>query len=166
MSHPYAVPTETTFYRKVQVGKTHKYVAVRQYDQEFNDSWPKGDHLMQCYPGGKMIKFNVNANHAAMLAAGRVAHEAITSSINSHNSIQTSRPPMTVAEKAAWANLVKVWGNSAKQLQYPCASDVATAAVNVMVKQAAYFMENKMCKAAYDEFEATCRLVLNKRETT
>jgi len=112
-----------------------------------------------------MTKFNINPNHAAMIAAGRIAHEAITSAISGDNRIQPTRKALTIAEKKAWDNLIKVWGDSAKQLQYPCASDVATGAVNAMVKEASYFMENEMCKAAYEEFEATCRLVLPQHET-
>ena len=65
------------FYKKVG----RKYVPVYEYDQTLMDSFPKGSHLVLCYPGGSSRRFNVDPAYAPMIAAGRVAEDAISKAI-------------------------------------------------------------------------------------
>jgi hypothetical protein len=62
------------FYEKVG----RRYKPVREYDNDFLDSVPKGSHLVMSYPGGKSTRYNIDPNYAAMIAAGRVAEDLAT----------------------------------------------------------------------------------------
>ena len=55
-----------------------RYVPVSEYDNDFLDSFTEGNHLVMSYPGGSSRRYNVNPNYAAMIAAGRVAEDAIS----------------------------------------------------------------------------------------
>jgi hypothetical protein len=61
------------FYEK----QGRRYVPEAEYDNELLDSFPKGNHLVMCYPGGSSRRFNIDPNYAAMIAAGRVAEDAV-----------------------------------------------------------------------------------------
>jgi hypothetical protein len=60
------------FYRKVG----SRYKPVSEYDHNLLDSFPKGNHLVMCYPGGQSRRFNINPALAPMIAAGRLAEDA------------------------------------------------------------------------------------------
>lgn len=149
---------KTTFYKKVG----RRYVPVHEYDSEFVDSFPKGSHLVQCYPGGKSRRFNIDPNYAAMIAAGRVAEDAISYAIVKATEIRMQRQDreraLTPEEKAAWENLVKVFGNSAKQLEWPSAREAAEDGVKAMIKEADKLMQNEAVKKAFDHFQLMCKL--------
>jgi hypothetical protein len=44
-----------------------KYVPVSEYDGDYHLSFPKGNHLVMCYPGGSSRRFNVEPALAALL---------------------------------------------------------------------------------------------------
>ena len=54
---------------------------MAEYDSDLLDSFPRGNHLVMCYPGGSSRRFNVEPNHAAMIAAGRLAEDAICNAL-------------------------------------------------------------------------------------
>ena len=57
------------YYEKVG----RRYVPVYEYDNDFLDAWPRGTHLVTCHPGGQSRRYNIDPNHAALIAAGIVA---------------------------------------------------------------------------------------------
>lgn len=139
-----------------------KYVPVAEYDNDLLDSFPKGDHLVQCYPGGSSRRFNIDAKLAPMIAAGRFAEEAISKEIMRASDLRPKRAPLTPGQKAAWEKLVEEFGPEAKTLEWPSAREVAQAGVNAMVVEAEKLMDHPMVKDAYDEFMATCKLVMSQ----
>lgn len=139
-----------------------KYVPVAEYDNQLLDSFPKGDHLVQCYPGGSSRRFNIDAKLAPMIAAGRFAEEAISKEIMRASDLRPKRAPLTPGQKAAWEKLVEEFGPEARTLEWPSAREVAQAGVNAMVVEAEKLMDHPMVKDAYDEFMATCKLVMSQ----
>ena len=136
-----------------------KYIPVAEYDSDLMDSFPKGNHLVQCYPGGSSRRFNVDAKLAPMIAAGRFAEDAISKEIMRASDLRPKRAPLTEGQRAAWQKLVEEFGPDAKTLEWPSAREVAEAGVNAMIAEAEKLMEHPMVKEAYDEFMATCKLV-------
>ena len=136
-----------------------KYIPVAEYDSDLMDSFPKGNHLVQCYPGGSSRRFNVDAKLAPMIAAGRFAEDAISKEIMRASDLRPKRAPLTEGQRAAWEKLVEEFGPDAKTLEWPSAREVAEAGVNAMIAEAEKLMEHPMVKEAYDEFIATCKLV-------
>lgn len=149
---------KTIFYKKVG----RRYVPCSEYDSEFWDSFPKGTHLVMSYPGGKSTRYNVDPNYAAMIAAGRVAEEALASALVKAGELRLQRSDrerqLTPGQKAAWENLVKEFGASAKQLEWPSAREVAEAGVKAMSEEAEKLMQHPEVKKAYEHFLLVCEL--------
>lgn len=147
------------FYEKVG----RRYKPVYEYDQELMDSFPKGSHLVICYPGGVSRRYNVDPNYAAMIAAGRVAEDAIGTALMKASEIQPNRKALTPEEHSAWMNLIEVWGDEARSLVRPCARDVAEAGVKAMMEEANKLMEHAAVRKAFDQFLLVCELTKEKQ---
>jgi len=139
-----------------------RYVPVSEYDSEYLDSFPRGSHLVMVYPGGSSRRFNIDPALAPMIAAGRVAEDAISSAVMRATEVQPKRKAMTEAEMDAWNNLIAVWGDEARSLIRPCARDVAEAGVKAMMTEAEKLLENESVRKAYDHFMLMCELTKEK----
>ncbi len=147
------------FYEK----KGRRYVPVSEYDNELIDSFTKGNHLVMVYPGGSSRKFNIDPNFAALIAAGRVAEDAISHAIVRATEIRRQQryekeTPLTPGQKAAWENLVKEFGDNAKQLEWPSARECAEMGVKAMMDEAEKLLQNPSVKKAYEHFMLVCAL--------
>jgi len=143
------------FYEKVG----RRYVPVAEYDNEMLDAFPKGTHIVMCYPGGQSRRFNIDPNYAAMIAAGRVAEDAICSAMVKADEVQPQRKALTEAERDAWNNLIAVWGDEARSLRRPAIRDIAEAAVQAMQDEADKLMKHESVRRAYEQFQLVCELV-------
>ena len=141
-----------------------RYVPVAEYDSDLLDSFPKGTHLVMCYPGGSSRRFNIDPNYAAMIAAGRVAEDAICSAMIKADEIQPQRKALTEDEHAAWMNLVEVWGDEARSLRRPAMRDIAEAGVKAMQDEADKLMKHESVRKAFDNFVLMCQLVKTRTQ--
>lgn len=145
------------FYEK----QGRKYVPVAEYDNELLDSFPKGNHLVMCYPGGSSRRFHIDPDYAALIAAGRVAEDAISKKIMEATEIRrNSRTPkeLTPSQRAAWDKLVEEFGEDARQLEWPSAREAAEAAVKALQEEAQVLYSNDAVRKAYDHFILMCKL--------
>jgi CRISPR/Cas system CSM-associated protein Csm2 small subunit len=145
------------FYEKVG----GRYKPVYEYDQTLMDAFPKGTHIVMCYPGGQSRRYNVDPNYAAMIAAGRVAEDAVSKKIMEATEIRRNyKMPkeLTPGQKAAWENLVKEFGDDAKQLEWPSAREAAEEAVKAMQEEADKLMQHPSAKKAFERFVTVCAL--------
>lgn len=146
--------TKEVFYKKVG----RKYVPVSEYDSDLSYALPKGNHLISVHPGGSSTRYNINPNHAAMIAACRVAEDAISKAIMDATEIRRqtrggkNETPLTESQRAAWDNLVKEFGPDAKQLEWPSARGAAEDAVKAMMVEAEKLMAVPAVKKAYEQF--------------
>jgi hypothetical protein len=145
------------YYEKVG----RRYIPVSEYDNELLDSFPKGNHLVMCYPGGTSRRFNIDPNYAALIAASRVAEDAMTKAISEASEIrreENSETPLTPEQKAAWEHLVKVFGERARYLRWQSARDVADAGLKAIQVEAFSLMKNASVREAYNQFIMICEL--------
>ena len=140
-----------------------RYVPVYEYDQTLMDAFPKGTHLIQCHPGGRSTRYNIEPNYAAMIAAGRVAEDKISEAIRTASDLRTKSKPLTPGQKAAWENLVKQFGEEARCLEWPSAREACEAAVKAMQDEADKLMPNPTVKKAYDKFIMLCELTKEQK---
>ncbi len=84
---------EVIFYIK----RGRRYIPHSTYSSEFCDSFPKGTHLVQSYPGGSMRRFNIDPAYAPMIAAGRVAEDAISEVLMKASELRPQTTPITPA---------------------------------------------------------------------
>lgn len=140
------------YYEKVG----RKYIPVSEYDSEFAYSLPKGNHLIMVHPGGSTTKHNVKANCVALIAASRIAEDAISNSIMKASELRrnsrSQNTPLTPEQKEAWDNLVKVFGDDARQLEWPSARECAQAGIDVLIEEAEKLMTVPAVKKAYEQF--------------
>jgi hypothetical protein len=142
------------FYEKVG----RRYKPVYEYDQLLMDSFPKGAHLVLCYPGGQSRRFNVDPNHAAMIAAGRLAEDAISKVIMDATALRPSRTPITEGQRRAWTRLSKEFGDEIHMLQWPSAREAAEKAVQAIQDEALTLMQHPAVQQAYEQFQLVCEL--------
>lgn len=138
---------ETIFYIK----KGKRYVPHSTYSSEFCDSFPKGTHLVQSYPGGSLRRFNIDPAYAPMIAAGRVAEDKISDAIMKANELRPQTTPITPAAQRAWNKLKKELGNEA-MLTRGSAREAAEDAVKAMAAEAEKLLTNPAVRKAYDHF--------------
>ena len=135
-----------------------KYVPVAEYDSDLLDSFSKGTHLVMVYPGGTSRRFNIDPNYAAMIAAGRVAEDAICRAITKASELRPQRSPITEGQKKAWEKLAKEMGDELCTLYGASVHACAEAGVKAMMEEAERLMTNPSVKKAYEHFLLMCEL--------
>jgi hypothetical protein len=154
--------TETIFYIK----KGRRYIPHSYYSNEMCDAFPKGTHLVQVYSGGSSRRFNIDPNYAAMIAAGRVAEDAISKVLMRASDLRPKRAPLTEGQRAAWDNLIKEFGEEARCLEWPSAREACEEAVKAMQLEADKLLENPIVRQAYDRFLFIAELTKDHNEQT
>ena len=142
----------------------HKYVPVAEYDNDLMDSLSKGTHLVMVYPGGTSRRFNIDPNYAAMIAAGRVAEDAVCKAISKASELRPQRTPITPGQKKAWENLAKELGDELATLNGLCIRDCAEAGRKAMMEEADKLLTNPAVKKAYEHFMLVCELTKETHE--
>jgi len=135
-----------------------KYIPVAEYDNELLDSFSKGTHLVMVYPGGQSRRFNVDPNYAAMIAAGRVAEDAICRAISKASELRPKSTPITPGQKKAWEKLAKEMGDELCTLYGLSVHDCAEAGVKAMQEEADKLMKHESVRRAYEQFQLMCEL--------
>jgi len=151
------------YYEKVG----RRYVPVSEYDSEYLDSFPKGTHLVMCYPGGQSRRFNIDPDYAAMIAAGRIAQDAITDAISEASKMhrhQHENTVLTEEQHAAWMHFVEVMGERGRYVHYKSLHEIAEAGVKAMQAEADKLMKHESVRVAYEQFLLVCKLTQSDSE--
>jgi len=146
--------TKKIFYEKIG----RKYVPTKEYDSDFADSYPYGTHLLMIHPGGQSRKYNIDPNYAALIAAARVASEAMCKALNKASELRPARTPITPAQQRAWKKLAKEFGDELCTLNGASIHDIAEAGIKALQKEANVLYSNTAVKNAYDHFILLCEL--------
>jgi hypothetical protein len=141
-----------------------RYVPVAEYDNDFLDSFTKGNHLAMSYPGGTSRRFNIDPAYAPMIAAGRVAEEAICDTLRKASEMRPQRTPITPGQLKAWKKLAKEFGDELCPLMHASARDLADAGVKAMQAEADKLMQHASVKRAYEQFLLVCKLTKKENE--
>ena len=150
------------FYEK----RGRRYYPVSEYDSDLMDGLPKGSHLISVYPGGKSTRYQVEPNYAAVIAATRVAEDAISRAISNATEIRRQQrhetgEPLTPGQRAAWEKLVEEFGDNAKQLEWASVRECAEAGTKAMQEEAMALMQHAAVREAYEHFLTVCELCKN-----
>lgn len=143
------------FYEK----RGRRYVPTREYDSDFLDSFPKGNHLVMSCPGGNSRRYNIDPNYAAMIAAGRVAEDKICSAIVKASERRPSREPLTPGQIRAWNKLKKEFGDEMYGLRGVSVHDCVEAGMKAMMEEADRLMTHPEVRKAFEQFILVASLV-------
>jgi hypothetical protein len=149
------------FYEK----RGRRYVPVQEYDGDFMDSYSEGTPLLMVYPGGQSRRYNIDPAYAPMIAAARVAEDAICRAISKASEMRPARTPITPGQKKAWEKLAKELGDELATLNGLCIRDCAEAGVKAMQEEADKLMTNPAVKLAYEQFLLVCKLTAQESNT-
>jgi hypothetical protein len=130
------------------------------------DSFHKGNHLVMVYPGGTSRRFNIEPALAPMIAAGRVAEDAICQAISKASELRPKNTPITEAQQKAWRKLAKEMGDELCTLYGLSVRDCAEAGVKAMQAEADKLMQHESVKQAYDHFMFVAKLVHDENKET
>ena len=136
------------YYEKVG----RRYVPVAEYDNDFLDSFTKGTHLVMSYPGGSSRRYNIDPAYAPMIAAGRVAEDAICRAISKASELRPKQTPLTEGQRKAWCKLAKEFGDDLCTLHGLSVHDCAEAGVKAMMLEADKLLANPSVRLAYEKF--------------
>lgn len=143
------------FYKKVG----RRYVPVSEYDNEYLDSFPKGNHLVMCYPGGASRRFNIEPALAPMIAAGRFAEDAICRRIQQETELRPANREIDEATQRKWKKFIATVPEDFRYMfTHGSARDAAEAGVKAMQEEADKLMQHESVRKAYDHFMLMCKL--------
>lgn len=146
---------KTIFYKKVG----RRYVPVSEYDNEYLDSFPQGDHLVSVYPGGASRKFRIDPAYAAMIAAGRVAEDAICRKIQEATELRPMNREIDEETQRKWKKFIATIPEDFRYMfSHGSARDAAEAGVKAMQNEADKLMTNPAVCKAYENFILICKL--------
>jgi len=143
-----------------------RYVPVSEYDQDLMSSFPKGTHIVMCYPGGSSRRYGIDPAFAPMIAAGRYAEDAIRYAIHKQSEAQPKERPITKRQKAAWEEMKAAFGDEFFSLTFASTHDLAEAGVNAMQAEAEKLMQHEAVKQAYDHFMFVAKLAHDENQNT
>jgi len=147
---------KTIFYKRVG----RRYQAVSEYDSDLLGALPKGAHLIISYPGGVSRRYNIDPNYAAMIAAGRVAEDAISSAMLRASELRPSRQkPLTTEQLALYNRFVDSLDDENRYcLETASIREIAETGVKTMQQEAIKLMEHESVRLAYEHFMLTVEL--------
>ena len=141
--------SKTIFYKK----SGRRYVPVSEYDNELMDAFTKGTHLVQVYPGGSSRRYNIDPNYAAMIAAGRVAEDAISKVIMERSALRHKQnQALTNEQQEAWKAFNRAMGDDRYALEWCSYREAAEAGVSAMIQEAEKLLENPSVRKAFERF--------------
>ena len=146
------------------VKEGRRYVPVSEYDSDLLDSFPKGTHIVMCYPGGKSTRYGIDPAYAPMIAAGRVAEDAICNAMHKESEAKPKEYPITERQRKAWEEMKAAFGDEFFSLRFPSIRDLAEAGVNAMQAEADKLLAHPSVKEAYDHFMFMAKLVQDENK--
>jgi hypothetical protein len=139
---------EKIYYEKVG----RKYVPVSVYDSDYLDSFPKGSHLVICYPGGQSRRFDIDPAYAPLIAAARVAEDAMMQAMTKASEMKPQQTPITEGQRKAWKKLAREFGTDLATLNGTSSYDITQAGLKALEDEAAKLLTNPAVKKAYEHF--------------
>lgn len=139
-----------------------RYIPVAEYDSDLVDSFPKGSHIVMCYPGGKSIRYGIDPAYGPMIAAGRLAEDAISRAIHAASEAKPKEQPITKRQRAAWEEMKSAFGNEFFSLEFASIRDLAEAGVKAMQEEADKLMQHESVRQAYEQFLLVAKLCADK----
>jgi hypothetical protein len=148
------------YYEKVG----HRYKPVAEYDSDLTDSFGKGSHLVICYPGGQSRRYNIDPAYAPLIAAARVAEDAMTQAMSKASELKPKHTPITEGQRRAWRKLAEEFGEEIATLSGASSYDITQAGLKALEDEAARLLTNESVKAAYDQFLFVCALTKQQQK--
>lgn len=151
------------YYKKVG----RKYVPVSEYDSNLHSAFPKGKHLIVSVdPGITSYHYNIDPAFAPVLAAAKYGEDILSRNIVKATELrrqQREGRELTDEQRQAWQNLVKVFGEEARQLEWPSARGAAEEVMQKLAEEAEKMLKVPAVKLAYEQFMLVYKLTKDEQ---
>jgi hypothetical protein len=117
------------------------------------------------YPGGSSRRYNIDPAYAPLIAAGRVAEDAMCKAIQEASEMRPRQTPITEGQRNAWKKLAKEFGDELATLNINSSRDIAEAGLVALQQEADKLMTHESVRTAYEHFLLMCHLTKGKNET-
>jgi hypothetical protein len=87
-----------------------------------------------------------------MIAAGRVAEDAMCRAISAASELRPRQTPLTEGQRKAWKKLAREFGDELATLNINSARDIAEAGIRAQMEAAEQLLENPTVRKAYERF--------------
>lgn len=156
--------TKEVFYKKVG----RKYVPVSEYDSNLHSAFPKGKHLIvSVEPGITSYHYNIDPSFAPLLAAAKYGEQALSGFIVRETSLRIrGDAKLTDEQRKAWEHLVDVFGENARQLEWPSARGAAEEVMKSLAEETECMLKLPAVKHAYDQFMMVYKLTKEQNESS
>jgi hypothetical protein len=157
--------TKEVYYKKVG----RKYIPVSEYDSNLHAAFPKGKHLIiSVEPGITSYHYNIDAALAPVLAAAKYGEDTLSKSIMRATEIRrrAKETQITDEQRKAWEHLVEVFGDDAKQLEWPSARGAAEEVMQKLAEEAEKMLQVPSVKLAYEQFMMVYKLTKEEQDDT
>jgi hypothetical protein len=98
-----------------------------------------------------------------MIAAGRVAEDAMCKAMMDAGELRPQRTPLTEGQRRAWRALARSFGDELCTLQGSSTRDIVEAGVKAMQEEAFKLMQHPAVRDAYEQFQMVCKLTKEKQ---
>ena len=157
-------PMKETYYVK----KGRKYIPISEYDSEISQSIKYGTHLVVNHLGTRMYTYDVEPDHAAMIAAARIFKEYLVKIL--HHASQ-ARPktgdtkPFTESQMEAYNKLKEELGEHTYYFEFPSINEIASKAVDEFISHySKKYEEYPFVQKAYDNLMLKIKLCIDNSE--
>ena len=151
------------YYKKVG----RRYVPVSEYDSNLHSAFPKGKHLIVSVdPGITSYHYNIDPAFAPVLAAAKYGEDTLSRNIVKATELrrqQREGRELTDEQRQAWQNLVKVFGEEARQLEWPSARGAAEEVMQKLAEEAEKMLKVPAVKLAYEQFMLVYKLTKDEQ---
>ena len=148
-----------TYYEK----RGRRYVPVAEYDNDWMDSFPEGNHLIVCRPGSVSRRYRIEPDLAPMIVAGLYAEDAMSRAIYNAMELRPQPVIMTPRQLKLMEELTRSMNQQDAQWTRPCAQDAARAGVQALQQEAQRRMSHPAVREAYEQFLTVARLCEKQR---
>jgi len=93
-----------------------------------------------------------------MIAAGRVAEDAMSKAIHDASEMRPHKKPITERQQKAWKALAKAFDDDRYYVELPSAREISEAGLQAMQKEADKLMKHESVRHAYEQFLLVCEL--------
>ncbi len=156
--------TKEVYYKKVG----RKYVPVSEYDSNLHVAMGKGKHLiLSVDPGMTSYHYNIDPAFAPVLAAAKYGEDTLSKSIMKATELRRRAKEgekITDEQRKAWEHLVEVFGDDAKQLEWPSARGAAEEVMQKLAEEADKMLEIPAVRLAYEQFMLVYKLTKDEQK--
>lgn len=149
------------YYKKVG----RKYVPVSEYDSNLHVAMGKGNHMiLSVEPGLTSYHYNIDPAFAPVLAAAKYGEDTLSKSIMRATDLRIrEKVQLTDEQRLAWEHLVDVFGEGAKQLEWPSARGAAEEVMNKLAEETEKMLKVPAVKLAYEHFMLVYKLTKDEQ---